>query len=75
MARSDYQCRDCQVVIEYEKPFGESFPAEMPCAQCNGTLVRSFSPVVTAIAEGNNGITYHPSKFTPGGKKRRKRLT
>lgn len=71
--KSDYHCKSCDRVFEYEKPFGDSFPATRPC-ECGQQADRSYSPVTTAIAEGNNGITYHPSTFTPGGKKRRKRL-
>lgn len=72
--KSDYQCESCGAVFEWEKPFGESFPPTRPC-QCGAHAKRLYSPFVSAIAEGNNGITYHPSTFTPGGKKRRKRIT
>ena len=61
--RADYKC-ECGVIKEYRKPYGESFPEYIEL-ECGHKAKRVFSVPVIDIAEGQNGITYHPSKFSP----------
>ena len=35
--RDDYICKDCKVIFEYYKPYGEDFPKNPPCSECGST--------------------------------------